>query len=1179
MIMKKILTSIILIVTLYSAQGQLQINEIQITNGSTLLDEDGDYTDWIELYNAGNTTVDLSQYYLSDKLQTPTQWQLPDRELYAGDRFLVHASAKNRRTIVDHYETLVYPWSWYSYLIPQIAPPANWNALDFDATVWGAGNGGIGYGDGDDGTVLDGTTISCFTRTIFNVNYPEDVTELILQIDYDDSFVAYLNGYEFARSNIGTPGITPNYNDFADNGQEIYAYPFMLNHKYSLSGDILSLLLQPGENVLAIEVHNASAFDDDMSCNPFLTLAFSTPYIQTELSPDWMLFTAANAHTSFKLDVGEDLLLADAQGNILESIVLPDMLLNNSYARLGDGGSQWCFSDNPTPWASNIYECATGYEQKPIFQLESGVFTTAQVVGIVSPNPQAEIRYTLDGSIPTESSALYNGPLTIDSTKVVSARCFSEGLLPGRVEKNTYLINEWGIDLPIVSVSTDWYNLFDSLTGIYAYGPPDYGGYPYFGANFWEDWERESYVEYFDSNHVKQAEGSMGIKIHGGWSRGNDQKSFRLQCKDEYGTNSLDFPMIADKPFITSYKGFNLRNGGNDYGGPRFHDGAMQRAFKGTHVDYMALQPVVVFLNGIYWGYMEMREVEDQNFIEDNRGINNNDVTVISLRGDYPNVVVGDANSFLSMLNYVVNNDPTTEEYYNQVSQLINLENYADYIIAETYWCNGDWSNGYINNYKCWHNDAPGGKWHFMLMDMDFGMGFAGNSPYDDYIEAAGNEYFMPDRIFAALIQNIKFRNYFINRYADLINTNLQQDKIVEMVSALVAEVEPAFPRHAEFLGTSMDYFYGVTAQRLDWNSLRVQGARDVIETHFNLDDQVNIDLDVIPAGAGRIHISTIEPDEVEYPWSGVYYKGIPIKITAIANPGFTFDHWAPNGIFPVEVNLDQLSLQFQGNENFTAYFTGTESDTSLVVSEFMYNAGPDNDSGDWIELHNTLGIPLDLSGFYLKDSDYFNRFDFPLNTTIQPNGYLVIAQDLNKFMTEHPDFTGVIGEMGYGFSNNSDAIEIYNSNSELVVQFTYQSQSPWPLNTDGTGRSVEFSGDVAAQLDPSLYFAGCVGGSPGAPYDPNCGLVGVNEDESPQEEINVFPVPAHHELNINLPSDVMKVAQVLSIYDMNGRKVIDKVIKNQLNFRIDVSSMPVGIYNLCIYTSKGIVTRTIIVD
>jgi Lamin Tail Domain len=207
MIMKRVFTIIAFITVVYNSNGQLQLNEVQITNGSTLADEDSDYTDWIELYNAGNTTVDLSQYYLSDKLQNPMQWQLPDLQLDGGERFLVHASAKDRRTIVDHYETLVYPWSSYSYLVPQIAPPTDWNAPGFDDSGWGVGNGGIGYGDGDDGTDLGGPSISCFNRTIFNIDNPEAVTQVILQIDFDDSFIAYLNGYEFARYNIGTPGI------------------------------------------------------------------------------------------------------------------------------------------------------------------------------------------------------------------------------------------------------------------------------------------------------------------------------------------------------------------------------------------------------------------------------------------------------------------------------------------------------------------------------------------------------------------------------------------------------------------------------------------------------------------------------------------------------------------------------------------------------------------------------------------------------------------------------------------------------------------------------------------------------------------------------------------------------------------------------------------------------------
>ena len=260
----------------------------------------------------------------------------------------------------------------------------------------------------------------------------------------------------------------------------------------------------------------------------------------------------------------------------------------------------------------------------------------------------------------------------------------------------------------------------------------------------------EAYIEYFDGNHVKQMEGPVGIKIHGGWSRSNVQKSLRIQAKGKYGLESMDYPLIEDKPYIDSFKGFNLRNGGNAYWEHRFHEALIERTNRNTHVDYMSYSPAIVFLNGEYWGFMEIRENLDQHYISNNHDIGSSDATVLSANYLGFNVINGDPQSFYDLHEYATTTNVNDPNYLEQVSTMLDIENYVDYIIAQTYWANGDWSNGWQNNTKLWHDDRPGGKWRFMLMDMDFGMGLSGASPYDDYINTAGDEGYLTEELFDA---------------------------------------------------------------------------------------------------------------------------------------------------------------------------------------------------------------------------------------------------------------------------------------------------------------------------------------------------------------------------------------------------------------------------------------------
>ncbi|MFM9984514.1 MAG: CotH kinase family protein [Flavobacteriales bacterium] len=1140
------------------------IQEIQITNDSTLADEDGDYGDWIELYNSGSETVDLTGYGLSDNPENLYKWTFLSGELDAGQRRIVFASGKDRMGSIptDHFETPVFPWSVWDYIVPSSEPPSNWNTPEFVASGWNEGPGGFGYADGDDGTDLGSGIVSVYARCTFQLSDASSFIGSILAMDYDDGFIAYLNGTEIARVNCGDAGSFFPYNAGASAEHEAAAYQNLPWDYFLMDQTQIEEVLIDGQNVLAIQFHNASAFSSDMTGNALLILNNSNAEIQTELAPEWLGLTippVPNYHTNFKLSTGETLSLTAPGEGDTQSAVLPAMQLDHV---LQFNSGSWCVSAMPSPGDPNGGDCFSAYETAPFFGIESGVFSSGINLELTSQNPLAEIRYTLDGSIPDVDDMLYTSPIALDTTAVVSARCFSDNALPSAVEKNTYMINEWGIELPVVSVTTNPENLWDPENGIHVLGEGYVGGYPFFGSNIWEDWEREAYMEYFDANHIKQVEGPMGIKIHGGWSRARDQKSFRLQCKDEYGMEEINYPLIPDKPFLQSIKGFNLRNGGNDYDNYRFHDALLQRAFRETDVDYMAYEPVVVFLNGEYWGIMELREVQDQHYIEDNHGIDNDDVTVISSNYLGWNIISGNDASFYAMYNAVMNADPESDSFYGIVDSLIDIENYCDYIIAETYWGNGDWYNGW-NNTKFWHDDRPGGKWNFMLMDMDFG---TWGGYYDDYLNIAANLGTNLGQLFDRINKNEQFREYFINRYADIINYHLEDEKFQTMGYVMRDEVIDSWPRHCQRWFTDCGTFDWLLDARVDWNEQRRIGARDVVQTHYNLLDQVSITLDVVPEGAGRIHISTVEPREDEYPWTGVYYNGIPVRITVVANPGFTFDHWGANGIFPVPAYLDQFIMNFEDDEIFTAFFTGVPIENAMQVSEFMYNPDGAANCGDWLELHNTLDVDLDLSGMYIKDANYFNKYEIPLNTTLEPGEFLVIAADTSLFAQQYPNVENVIGPLDFSLSNGGDQIRVFDFHNTPLIEIHYLDESPWPANTDGTGRTNEFDLTATDQNLAINWFGGCIGGSPAQAYDPNCGLVST-EETNRMDVIGVYPNPVREMLQIVLPNSEERPA--FEILDMSGRVVLVGTLMSAAN-TLSLSDLAPGLYALRIYESNG---------
>lgn len=172
---------------------------------------------------------------------------------------------------VNHWEMVVASSDTWHYFPGNSEPPAKWANTDFDDASWLSGPGGFGYGDADDRTTIS-PVISVFLRTTFNIIDISNVSWAILHMDYDDGFVAYLNGHEIARSNIGTAGIRPSYDIPAINNHEAMMYSGGMPERYMIQKDTLKKYLTAGANELAIQVHNISSTSSDLSSNAFFSV-------------------------------------------------------------------------------------------------------------------------------------------------------------------------------------------------------------------------------------------------------------------------------------------------------------------------------------------------------------------------------------------------------------------------------------------------------------------------------------------------------------------------------------------------------------------------------------------------------------------------------------------------------------------------------------------------------------------------------------------------------------------------------------------------------------------------------------------------------------------------------------------------------------------------------------------
>jgi hypothetical protein len=187
---------------------------------------------------------------------------------------------------IDHWETALYSDNTFYYHTNNEGDvPSDWRDPGFDASSWKQGPGGIGYGDDDDKTVIE-QCISVFMRTSLYISDTSTIAAAVLHMDYDDAFVAYLNGVEIARSE-GLSGEYPAPTQLSSVNHEAKMYSGGVPEAFGINTELLKQLLKPGNNVLAIQVHNTSTSSSDMSSITFFSVGLTTSEEQYGPLPDW----------------------------------------------------------------------------------------------------------------------------------------------------------------------------------------------------------------------------------------------------------------------------------------------------------------------------------------------------------------------------------------------------------------------------------------------------------------------------------------------------------------------------------------------------------------------------------------------------------------------------------------------------------------------------------------------------------------------------------------------------------------------------------------------------------------------------------------------------------------------------------------------------------------------------
>ncbi|MEZ5198097.1 MAG: CotH kinase family protein [Bacteroidales bacterium] len=1164
----------------YPLWAQVLINEVCTRNSFVLNDFDEKTPDWIELYNHGNEIVNLSGWSVSDNLNQPNKWIFPEITLEPDSFLIVMASGNNRKAIVDHWETIIHAEESWKYFTPFYTPDTNWKSFGFDDSEWMEGPGGFGRGDDDDNTVLPDTVRTVYLRKHFTINDTSKITSVLLHVDYDDAFIAYLNGVEIVRSNIGWPGLLQEWNNHARDVHTAVMFLGLPPEEFQLDMNQFKSLILPGENVLAIQAFNAWGNHGNFSIIPFLTVGINDGSFSYQELPEWFIDKPVYLHTNFSLaGQGESLVLSNPDNEIIDLVEIPYLKSDHSFGRKPDGNLDFNYFRHPTPKLSNNGSLGyNGYSKEPAYSVPSGFYNGGVEVNFLNQLAGDTIRYTLDGSWVSDTSDIFSGSILIDTTTVVRAQVYSSGLLPGKVSTNTYLI-DFSSELPVISLSLNPHDLWDWEDGIYVLGPNASTIYPYKGANFWQDWEKPTHVEYFDENQVLGFELDADIVIHGGFSRANDMKSLRIIASGKYDESEINYPLFKDKD-IYSYKRLVLRNSGQDYNITHFRDAVMHKIVqKDTRIEIQDYEPAVVFLNGVYWGIHNLREKIDRYYVNSNFGVPEDSTEIIR---ENHKIIEGDFYHYVQMIHYVKNVPVVDSVAYENISKQVDLNNYTDYFIAEMYYVNSDgWPN---HNTKYWRAKNDTARWHYILTDTDFALGLYSQVYKNELYRVLHSSILWADNhwILRRLMENADYRQYFINRSADMFNTMLLSANVVNKINELKQRIEPEMDRHMMRWGSSYAAWEANVDIMSDFGENRLSYIWQHYIDEFDLTKTVNIGFDIDSVHHGNIKVNTIFPDSL--PWQGVYFDGNPIEVSAIADSGYVFSHWASNLVLTNADTLKQkLEINVDTNVLFKAYFvidTFEPDAPQIVFNEINYRSLDTLDAGDWAELWNVDSISWDLTNWVFKDSDDDHAFVLPAGTVLDPGDYLVLFRDSVMFKNVFPDIESVYGPFEFGLNNGGDDLRLFDAEGNTLVMMTYSNDEPWPTDADGTGKTIELLDPFEDMSDGSNWFSGCIGGSPGGPFIP-CDTIGVKDIPSNPENVLIHPNPFSQKTTIefiNTHSDFVDI----KLFNVHGILVRDQRLLNLTYGDVEIilkrENLDPGIYFLNLHLKERIYSSKLLV-
>ena len=492
------------------------------------------------------------------------------------------------------------------------------------------------------------------------------------------------------------------------------------------------------------------------------------------------------------------------------------------------------------------------------------------------------IYYSLDNSDPTEESNKYTSPLQIkDVSNQSNYYSMKQGIssldvyYPERLIDKCVLLKVRAIDpiskkstpisylnyfigyqnkdgylnIPIVTLNVNEDDLFDYEKGIYVtgkiYDESEHEGYPEtYPANYQQkgkEWEKPANFKYFDENKELELEQNIGIRIHGGWSRAFNQKSFNLYARKEYDGHSTFQKSFFDNS-INAHS-LMLRSGGyRDTTVTKIRDSLNQDFSIDEGFDVQRSFPTIVFLNGEYWGIYNLQERYSDNYVKEHHDINKNNVLIIK-NDEIDEGEESDYHLYEELIEFFKQGNFANAEEYLEAKRYINVNEFASYMATQLYVGNIDWPGNNVRVYK--DVSIPNSQWHFMMYDTDDSMNMLSykcGPDIDPFLKSSHwksgplESDCLLGLMLTKLLENSEFKSLFRDTFIRIGSVNFAPSKVNEYLNKKKELLKTPMVKHYQrFVNDSYDedYFLEKVFEIQSFFNLRYDYAINFLNTHI----------------------------------------------------------------------------------------------------------------------------------------------------------------------------------------------------------------------------------------------------------------------------------------------------------------------------------------------------------